>query len=668
MYSDFGNQFIHITRYGLAFLLVFALWPKLLFRDTGEGGLDRLVSGYIKMVCLLIVVGYVLVIIKLYELISLAAVLLFLTFRSAVYRDGRWGSPQELKAGLITWVYDFFDGLVHPLQMAEAWCRKGAADIRRAFFQRLGSFAAAGNTLLFAAIFVYSTYLRFYDAVVHAAPAMSDAYVTMVWMKYIERRELFHDGIYPQGFHIYLSVLRKFSAIDPLYVLKYTGPLNGVLTTLGIYFAVSRFTGRKSPGIVAAFVFGVLSGFLPMDWQRQASTNSQEFALVFLVPALYFASSYIKTNKKGDLFTAAACFCVIGWVHSLVFAFLAVGVLCLVVSRLLLDFRHSLRGSWHICLAGMAAGGLSLFPVAVGLAMGKEFHSSSAQFVTQEMTILFPDITVFDEVALTAFLLYLVITVFSSRSGKGLSETLFLTLAGVASFLMYLALGPLTGKAVLNYDRMALFWSVMLPVGVGLGWFSVFRLVPWEKVRRPAETILCAGMVACAVIYLKPTPAMPYKMQNNSVVEQYLRISEEFRPTEWALAASEENYAICLGKAWHLRLSDLLSFNPEGRPLTRQVNGREEILSTKDVFIIMEKNMYTMMVSGAEKEQEALYEKRAGEYLELGRWLERYRSTHDNLSLFYEDADIQVFQIHQPQTRGEEFRELWGGRGNVGKL
>lgn len=667
MYSDFGNHFIHMTRYGLAFLIVFVLWPRLLFRGGGEGGLDRLVSGYIKMVCLIIVAGYILVIIKLYEFISLAAVLLFLTFRNAVYRDGRWGGPRELKSRIVTSVYDVFDGLVHPLQAAGDWGRKRAEYLKGAFYQWFGSFAAAGNTLLLAAIFVFAAYLRFYDAVVHAAPAMSDAYVTMAWMKYIERRELFHDGIYPQGFHIYLSVLRKFSAMDPLYVLKYTGPLNGVLTTLGIYFAVSRFTGRKSPGIAAAFVFGVLSGFLPMDWQRQASTNSQEFALVFLLPALYFASSYIKTSKKEDLWTAAACFSVIGLVHSLVFAFLAVGVLCLVASRLMLNFRQSLRASWHISLAGMAAGVLSLFPVAVGLAMGKEFHSSSAQFVIQGTTGVFPQIDTFGQVALAGFILFLVISVLSSRSGKGSSDPLFLTLTGLASSALYLALGPLTGKAVLNYDRMALFWSLMLPVGVGLGWFSIFRLVPWEKVRRPAETILCAGIMVCAVIYLKPSPAMPYKMQYNSVVEQYLRISEEFRPTQWALAASEENYAICLGKAWHLRLSDLLSFNPGGKPLARQVDGREEVLSTRDVFIIMEKNMFRNMVSGAEKEQEAIYEKRAREYLELGRWLERYRSTHDNLSLFYEDADIQVFRIHQPRAREEEFRELWGGRGKIGR-
>lgn len=667
MYSDFIYQFINLARFVLAFFIVYILWPRLLFRSGREGGLDGLVSGYVLMVCLTIAVGYVLVVIKLYEFLSLTAVLLVITFRSAIRRYGHRGGARELGLKITTWVYDVFDGLVSPGRVLANLGRNRLQSIKHFLQYRFSGFTQAGNTILFAIIFVWAVYLRFYDALIHAAPAMSDAYVTLAWMKYIENRFLFHDGIYPQGFHIYLTVLRKFSAIDSLLVLKYTGPLNGVLTGLGIYFAVSRWSGRTSPGLVAAFVFGVLSGYLPMEFDRQASTNSQEFALMFLVPAFYFASAYLKTGQRTHFWPAAACFTIIGWVHTLVFTFLVVGVFLLVISHLLLIPRKSAGASLQICLAGVGAGVLSVLPVVVGLAMGREFHSASAQFVSQEFMAVLPDITLFDQAALGALAFFLVVSLLAGRSRQSTVMPLFLALVGVASYAMYYALGPLTGKALLAYHRMAPFWSLLVPIGLGMGWSALVRLAPGERLKQLAGVLVCLGLVVCTAVYLKPVPPVPYKMQHDSMVDQYLRIVEEFRPTEWAIASVEENYAICLGRGWHLRLADLLEYNPTDRRLTRQVNGATEELSVKDVFIFKEKNMFRAKVSGAEEVLQATYERRAGEYRELDRWLENYRANHDNLSLYYEDADIQVFRIHQPRSREEEFRKIWGGGVNGGR-
>jgi len=131
---------------------------------------------------------------------------------------------------------------------------------------------AAGTAM---ATFFGASYLRFYDAIKNAGIALSDAYVTLAWTKYIEARQLFHDGLYPQGFVIVLSVIRKVASIDPLLVLKFIGPLNAVLIVVGLYYFASRSTRSPVAGLVAAFVYGVLPNTLPIEYQRQASTNSQ---------------------------------------------------------------------------------------------------------------------------------------------------------------------------------------------------------------------------------------------------------------------------------------------------------------------------------------------------------------------------------------------------------
>ncbi|NTW05076.1 MAG: hypothetical protein HGA27_03015, partial [Peptococcaceae bacterium] len=325
MYSDFNNQLLNIFRCGFAFSIVYLLWPFFLFNDR-QLSLDGFVSRYAKMVFLTIVLGYVLIVLKLYEVISLVAIFFFLSLYKAT-NGGLWRRKSKVSANRgINWFFDLLDGQVHIGGTIRKGLNRFAFVFQQVLFNNFGSFVAVANSLLFAAVFLFSSYLRFYDAIMHAAPAMSDAYVTLAWMKYMDQRLLFHDGIYPQGFHIYLSIIRKFATNDHLYILKYIGPMNTVLITLGLYFFILKITKQILPAIMAAFVFGVLGGSITgIEWSRQVSTNSQEFALVFLLPAWYFILSYLQSSNKSYLWTAFVCCGIIGLVHTIVFLFLIIG-------------------------------------------------------------------------------------------------------------------------------------------------------------------------------------------------------------------------------------------------------------------------------------------------------------------------------------------------------
>lgn len=656
MYSDFDNQLANLLRYGCSFIILFVLWPGVLFRGGGERGLDAFMSGYVKMVFLTIAVGYVLVFIKLYELIALVTVLLFATFYSRFLAGGRKWRIKETRERLVTAFYDTADGVINPLKMLPAYLSRAISPMKAAW-AGLWNLYSAGTFLLILAVIAYSAFLRFYDAVFHAAPAMSDAYVTLAWMKYIEARLLFHDGIYPHGFHIYLSLLHKFSATDHLYALKYTGPLNGVLMTLGIYFTVSRIAGRAIPGIVAAFVFGIAGDMLPIDWERQSSTNSQEFALVFLFPGLYYAYSYLRTAEKKHLWPAAACFTIIGWVHSLVFAFTAMGVLLIILAHLVSGFRQYVRPALNLSLLGAASGALSAVPLGIGLIMGKSFHRSSSDFLTAQIIGVIPDMTPVDMAALAAITIFFLVTAVFRKHRDLLGASLFILFLGLSSFWLYMLSGSLTGNAVL-VTRSGLFWGMVIPPALGFGWFAVFRLLNCGSARgRAAEVILCSVLMALAVFYLRPEPAIPYKMQHESTVEQYLRISREFRPTQWMIVSAEEEYPLALGRGWHMMLGDFLKwYDPEEKRLLRMVDGREEVLSTQDIFIFREKKLFTPGL----KEMEPIIERRKKEYEILAGWLDKYRATHDNASVYYEDEKIQVTRIHQPRSKEEKFKEIWG--------
>lgn len=648
MYSDIDSQIANLARYGFSFFFVYILVPRILFSDQSEDILINLVSRYIRMVFITVVLGYLLVITRLFEVIALIMILLAAIILKRAVSGNRGEGPDRRGSKALLWFFDIVDGNVKPLASISQWARGEALSAMHILRTMFGGIGASAGTAALVAVILLSGYLRFFDAVVHSAPAMSDSSVTLAWMKYLEQRILFHDGIYPQGFHIYLTFLHKFSFTDPLYILKYTGPLNSVLILLGVYFVVSRLTGRVA-GIVAAFSFGLLGGVLNMEMERQVATNSQEFALVFLLPAWFFTLNYLRFKNKQDFWTAAASFAVIGLVHTLVFVFLGAGVLCLLLAGLAVRFRDTFRPALHIGLAGLAAGIISVVPAFFGLLFGKDFHGSSAEFATTVMKVSPPAISPADQIALGGIVLFFLVSALIRRLRKDFIIPLSILLLGGCFFGMYMFLGQATGSVVLA-SRTGLVWSLLMCVAAGAGWFALFRFIPGKK-GKEIEAIIGLALVVSAAAYLKPAPVEPYKMMHDSVVDQYLRISREFTNPEWMIVSQEEGYSLVLGKGWHMMLGDFLNwYDPQGARLARVVDGREDVLLTPHVFIFKEKNVFRVDM----EQMIPIIARREKEYRDFDLWISRYRSKHSNTSVYYEDKDIQVIYIHRPGTGGEK--------------
>lgn len=653
MYSSFYNQSLHLLRYALAFFILFLACPRFIFTRDQEDFFDNAIANYVKMVLFLICLGYVLVMLKLFEFLSLLVIIMVVSLISKLKRQNQgW---EEMATNILTWLYDFAEGRIKLFRMLVDWLKRTIEKVKDRTKLRFSSVAVAGCSVLFMVCLGYAAYLRFYDAVMNAAPAMSDAYVTLAWIKYISRRVLFNDGIYPQGFHIIMAVLQKIAAIDTLYILKYTGPLNGVLVTLSLYHLVARLSGRAVPGILSAFIYGVIGKYLPHDWFRQASTNSQEFGFVFIMPALYFFYRYFKCSRREDLWTGAAALFAAGLVHSFAFAFIGLGMGMLMLTSFFTEFRKSWKKSWNTCLAGLAGVAVSLVPAGIGLLMGRSFHGSSAEYlIAQDVPVTIPLLGLLDYGALFSLVLLFIYSLFSRKRGKELLAERFIAFLGAGAFVVYYWGGIFT-KSIAVATRSASLWALTAPVCIGMGWYALTQIIPvfYEK---KLEILLAFCLFAVAVINLKPAPIIPYKMEYNSAVEQYLRISKSYRPTEWMIVSQEEGYAMALGKGYHLMVSDFVAwYDPETTKLYRLVDGVPVFLYTVDIFIYQEKKLFrTGLESLAEIE-----ERRAKDKVALEDWLRKYRATHDNISIFYEDDDLCIWHIHQPPTREETLESIW---------
>jgi hypothetical protein len=654
LYASFYNHFVNLSHYIIAFFVIFILYPRFIFKNKYDSQLEFIISNFIRVVFIYIVAGYILVLLKIFEFIGIAIVMFVIWFYVKFVRPSD-NNIIKIISAVNVFLYDYVDGIINRRHLFKKFIKRNFGKLKitvKGWFKNKNTVV---NVFLLISVMGYSIYIRIYDAIVHAAPAMSDAYVTLAWMKYINKRILFHDGIYPQGFHITMATLQKFSFIDPLYVLRYTGPLNGLLIAFGIYFVTSRLTKKTAPGIIAALIYGVLGGSFFGDWVRQAATNSQEFGFVFVLPTLYFFYKYMDENKKNYLITAFCGAAVCGLVHTISLFFVVFGVGIIILVGLILKFKASLKPIIRIMLAGIITAIISVIPAGIGLMTGNAFHGSSSDFISSsDKNIQLTNLNILDYAAVGSIALMFIYIFLSKGKFKTKLFQVFVFLFSSIAFIVYYMGGYLTKSLIVN-DRLADLWYLTAPVTIGFGFFIFLRILYKLKIYDIILSILTLTIVVASINYYRPEPILPYKMERDSNVEQYFRITSQYRATEWMMVSQDEGYAVVMGTGYHMLVHNFLNaYDPTKFYLIDKAT--KQILKTQDIFIYYEKSIFTTGFDTMKK----IYETRLLDQPLLAQWIKSYGEKHKNLSIFYEDRDIIIYKIHQATSKSDRFLKIWG--------
>jgi hypothetical protein len=557
-------------------------------------------------------------------------------------------------------VYDYFDNVRSLKKDIFNFIKEKIYNISSNILNCLKNKSNIINLILLISMLAYSAYIRLYDACKNAAPAMSDSYTTLVWMKEINLRQLFPDGIYPEGFHIYMATIQKIAFIDSLYILRYTGPLNCIFITVGIYFVVSRTCKDSTPGIVGACIYGILIKFLYDNWERQAATNSQEFGYVFIIPTIYFFCRYLMTNKKRDLLTAFSGLAIAGLVHTISYVCIAIGVSILIIVSMCINIRKYWKNVYKICLCGIVTGLLSIVPVAIGLIMHIGFNSSSQDFLTHQgsQAQAFHILSKIDYAGIASLGIVFIYLIFNIKHLEEKLTQVTMLFTGIAAFLIYY-LGALTKYDVIS-TRLTDFWSLMEPVIIGIAFYIVLGIIRIFRVRKVLELIMGTSFVLISIFYFRPTPIIPYKMEYNTNEEQYLRINNMLNPTEWTVVSQIEGYSIVLGRGYHVMMGDFLKdcdpeyYDPKN-PYLYYKNDKH-FDKTQDVFLFEEKNVFTTQFQSSVYN----YSQRKQQNKQLEQWVAEYKKKHSNISVFYEDKNMKIYRIHQGTSRAETLSRIWG--------
>lgn len=642
-YSSISVHAFTIFHYTISFLLLFVLLPSWVFTSQYEDRLERWFSGYVKMVLLIIICGYILVITKLYEFLSLFVV--FLALYGYQYKKHHEGKEAtKVMSYHLKKMFDLLDGLVkYNRSVFITFLNRKYEEYR---FKMIESFSWLGllEGIALAIIICVSSYLRFYDTFVHAALPMSDSYVTLAWMKYIDARSLFHDGIYPQGFHIYLATLFKFAAVDPLFILRYTGPLNSIFTMIGFYFVVRKLTKNGIGAVVAAWLYGILYIVFPfLEIQRQAATNSQEFAFVFIFPAIYFSLKYLLNKGKEDLFVGLACLAILGLVHSLAFALAGMLLVIMIVCTPVI-LKNRWKEVFHICLGAVITVVLSLLPLGAGFLLGKDFNSSSAEYLVSKQVFSYPKLNDLDFISLGLLAVLLIILVRKGTSREDRFIGLFTIVAGGSVFFLYYAGGVLT-QSTLIASRSADLWGLTIPfcAGIAISYLLKSNHVIWNV----SLSILSIGSILVMLFLYKPEPIIPYKLEYDENIEQYLHIRNTFGPKTWMMVSQEEGYSVALGAGYHMHLGDFLkNYSPNGEALTKTSDGSIDKNLAPNIFIFQEKKLFEVSKTNSVYSiLEPQYKRRMAEYEQLTKWINIHKDAGFKVDTFFEDQNIIVYYL-----------------------
>jgi hypothetical protein len=662
MYASIGNHLFNLLHYVFAVAFLYFLIPKLIFSFRQDDLSHQLMAYATRSICCLVVIAYMLIMMKLFEVpvLIVLPILVYLNKKNILSLDREKRYKAYLK--VVTYYYDSLDGNFSlKAYFQERWSQFWKLQVRGQF-----QFVQLVETLLLILILVLSFYVRFYDVYLHAAPSSSDAYVALSWMKYARDQMLFVDGIYPQGFYFVLDYLSKFSGIDPVYILRYTGPVMNTLAVYCIYFFVSRISKNRLGGIAAALLFGVFGQILCWVWIRQGATLSQEYGFNLVIPTLYFYYRWVKTKNSVDFYTGLFGSCAVGLIHAIGFVFLWMGVGTL----LLADSTLGMRGfgsKFKLTLkAFLISTIMSLAPALMGLLMGKGFHSSSLSFAFEEMIVDKPPITTLDVAALVA-IFFLLWASFIGPKERRLGER-FIALFGILTFFVYEYLGWITQREVIS-SRAPDLWAILVPILIGMAVAVLIKGLLRCGIPNPLIA-LASGITICLLISYYPISVIyPDKLESDSGVEQYLQISQEFMPKSWMIVYSfREANNMIRGKGYHMYVGPKIGrfespnyfigrYDPAKEPLTLFDEKKPDINLPGEIFIFYEKEVYkhpvlAQMDSVIGKKQE--YATREKDRDELKQWLDDYLQAHGTLPVYYEGQDLTVYHFKRDDSKLKE--------------
>ncbi|PKM87469.1 MAG: hypothetical protein CVU87_09515 [Firmicutes bacterium HGW-Firmicutes-12] len=667
------------------FLYIFIPSRVISFDKDADKFWDKFFISLVHSTIITILIVHVLAFLKLYDTFSLIFSYLVVYILVIKTRGKSWFAVLDgLGLKLVVHLLNISEGrtgfIGESRWRIKAWIRRLKNDIRA---QVKKSFQDPFYGILPIVVVMGGVFIRFRHAIFNATFTASDTYGHLAWSKFIGNNQIYQDGIYSYGLHSCISALNKIFFIDPYWLCRFIGPLSGVIIFLSVYYISLRFTKNHAASLIAAVVYGlVTNGDFPSVVSRQTALLSQEYASMFVLPGLYFLWLFFSSGKRKYLYLFAEALAITFFVHPYATVFLGLwsGILMIVTIFMFREFKKRLIVDY--IFFSFIACSIALLPFGVGLLMGKKFFGTSASYIRESITFEAASINITDYFQLIItqnFFIYAAMLIIAFlaiclifKFIKGLNVPIVtIALATLFTVLQYHA-PQLQLPALTDPFRTGMFLALLLPVVYASGFNCIFGIITSFKKLEFFKNALfkTAVIIVCvALVYVYPPGKLTaMSMEYEAAVLNYLVIERDFEPLDWTIIAPTEQFQEALGVGYHY---EILRFVQDLTPYELADPDFELPIPTHNIFLYTEKVPFHLnrriTDEDADRELEPegnnpfeqFYhgdgEQRGIIQAKAVRLIEAYKSTHDNVEIFYEDENMTIYHIyHEPDL--EKFK------------
>ncbi|NTW05597.1 MAG: hypothetical protein HGA27_05730, partial [Peptococcaceae bacterium] len=636
--------------------------------------LDKVFISLTHSTLITVIIVHLLVFLKLYETISLLALYFFCYL---FYSWLRGKSPSAIADAmgmkLVISLLDMSEG--------KSGFKKGIANQAKDYFigtiDKAKLFLKESLTkpfqgILLLAVIIAAGVIRFQHSILHSYYGASDPYVHLAWTKYLGANQIYRDGIYAQGYHAVISALNKITFIDPYFIVRFIGPIAGILLVVSIYYFASRNFSQYAAFISVA-VFGLItdSRFPSIVW-RQISALSQEYSAIFLLPGLHFFNLYITRKSNIYLLLTAECFAITLLIHPYISVFMIMGYFAIYLSypRELINIKFSVKTFFAL----LAAFVLGLLPMGIGLGMGLSFFQDGYKYVTGTMrapvygnylerisSVLAQENFYLIILLASAGVLFLIsmVKIWNKDSSRIYLSMAFIV---IVSYLLFKA-DKFGLPVAVDPWRAGIFTGLAAGIAYGASLDFVDLLIKDNKLLKVVKGLI-ASMALIAILAVAPINIPKGDIyEYDEAVNSYLSIKNSFPILNWTIIAPNEQYQQCLGFGWHYNLVDFAKKIPqEGKPSTDE----DFTIPTDNIFIFVEKIPLYSKVPVNDNDTKKTIPELVGSptdfyYLnpenrriiqgKVYYWAEDYLKKNSNMKVYYEDEHMKIYFIKQDRKK-----------------
>lgn len=446
----------------------------------------------------------------------------------------------------------------------------------------------------------------------------SDMYVHNEWINFLEKGDIFHEGVYPFGMHNMLSAFHKLSGLNLNVVFRYWGAYNCLLMVVMLYFFARKIFRGKYTALLPVVVYCITDFASGYYGYRTIYTLPQEVGMLFLFPCAYFGGKFLKNEKWQDglYFALSASVILSAHFYTVMIAILLCGSICIPFIKKLWNISMLKKTLAYVGLIVL----IGITPLVLGRISGKQWQGSMTWALnvmneqSGENTEQEPEAGESDSYAKSMALEIYELqldemnsdwgTVFWICMGLSAVYYVFLLLlkkadwgakmyAGIFFFLVFMIIlysHQILGiPRLMKEERMTIFIGYITPVILALPIEILDRIYGrWEKGREPLNILCSMGMIAAlfyATYVRKYIPVQSYfYLENSLAAKACVMIDEEYPKNTWTVVSPVEELAFTRNHGFHYELWEFIS------SMEMYEENMYLEIPTPYVFFVLEKN------------------------------------------------------------------------------